>query len=27
VARLIQQGLTESGTDEKLEANVLGTPD
>jgi hypothetical protein len=27
VARLIQQGLTESGTDEQLEANVLGTPD
>ncbi|MDA2945439.1 MAG: ATP-dependent zinc metalloprotease FtsH [Actinomycetota bacterium] len=27
VADLIQQGLTESGTDERLEANVLGTPD
>ncbi|MEK9837798.1 MAG: ATP-dependent zinc metalloprotease FtsH [Ilumatobacter sp.] len=27
VARLIQQGLTESGTDEQIEANVLGSPD
>jgi cell division protease FtsH len=27
VAELIQQGLTESGTDETLQANVLGTPE
>ena len=27
VAELIQQGLTESGTDEQLQANVLGTPE
>ena len=27
VAQLIQQGLTESGTDEELKANVLGTPE
>jgi len=27
VASLIQQGLTESGDDEVIEANVLGTPD
>ena len=27
VAELIQQGLTESGTDEQIEANVLGSPE
>jgi cell division protease FtsH len=27
VAELIQQGLTESGTDERIDANVLGTPE
>ena len=27
VAELIQQGLTESGTDEQIQANVLGTPE
>jgi cell division protease FtsH len=27
VAELIQQGLTESGTDEQIQANVLGSPE